>query len=197
MPPMLNIAFHELTRGRAQDVVTRDVRRGVHEGHDILQLVAETVSAARLIKGRAAPNPAAEGLVKEPAIEQKICRKLRRLHFDRAQEPVPPTASFLKCGFYVRGIAEPGHKCARLFFVIRLPEKESHLGGISRFNLNRDLHSGAWVEAGARITGQSCVLHRGGIAQRAVAADKDGTITGERSGRWSRSGKGDAFAKFR
>ena len=81
---MLDIAFHELARSRAQDLVARSVGRGMHEGHDILQLVAEAVSAARLIKGRAAPKPATEGLVKQPTIEQKICGKLRRFHFDRA-----------------------------------------------------------------------------------------------------------------
>ena len=103
---MLDIAFHELPRGCAQDVVARDVGRGVRESHDILQLVAEAVRTTRLIKGGAAPDTATESLVNQPTVEQKICRKLRRFHFDRAEEPVPPKASFLKCGFDVRGIAE-------------------------------------------------------------------------------------------
>ena len=70
MPPVLDIAFHELPRGRTQDVVARDMGRGVHESHHILQLVTKPVSAARLIKSRAAPEATAEGLINQPAIEQ-------------------------------------------------------------------------------------------------------------------------------
>src|SRR5439155_23874736 len=197
MPPVLDIAFHELSRGRAQDVVAREVGRGVHEGHDVLQLVAEAISAARLIKGGAAPNAATESLVKQPAVEQKVRGKLGRFHFDRAQEPAPPTPGFLECSLDVRGIAKTSYESACCFFVVRLPEKKSHLDGVSRFNLDHDLHGGARVEAGANVAGQSFVLHRGRIAQRAVAPDENGAITGERGRRWSRSGKSDAFAKFR
>src|SRR5512132_565072 len=84
MPPMLDIAFHELPCGGAQDVLASQVWRSVHESHDILQLVSKPVSAARLIKGRAAPDSAAESLIKQPAVEQKVRRKLGRFHFDRA-----------------------------------------------------------------------------------------------------------------
>ena len=84
MPPVLDITFYELSCGGAQDVVAREFRRRVHKGHDILQLISESVGTARLIKSRAAPNPAAQSLVKQPAVEQNICRKLRRFHFNRA-----------------------------------------------------------------------------------------------------------------
>src|SRR5437762_12915829 len=112
MPPVLDIAFHELSRGRAQDVVPCEMGCGVNEGHHVLQLVAEAVTAARLIKGRAAPHPAAESLVKQPAVEQKVGRKLGRFHFDRAEEPVPPMAGFLECSLDVRRIAKTSHESA-------------------------------------------------------------------------------------
>src|SRR6266496_1026723 len=84
MPPVLHIAFHELLCGRAQDVLASQVWRSVHESHDILQLVSEPVSAARLIKGRAAPHSAAESLIKQPAVEQKVRGTLGCFYFDRA-----------------------------------------------------------------------------------------------------------------
>src|SRR5205809_3550893 len=124
MPPVLDIAFHELSRGRAQDVVPCEVGRGVHEGHHVLQLVAESVSAARLIKGRAAPDAAAESLVKQPAVEQKIRGKLRRFHFDRAKEPIPPMPGFLEGDFDSGGIAKSFYEGTRFFFVVRLPEEK-------------------------------------------------------------------------
>src|SRR5438874_723886 len=138
MPPVLDIAFHELSRGRAQDVVPCEVGRGVHEGHHVLQLVAEAVSAARLIKGRATPDAATESLVKQPTVEQKIRGKLRCFHFDRAQEPVPPMAGFLECSLDVGGIAKTSHESACCFFVVRLPKEKSHLDGLSWFNLDHD-----------------------------------------------------------
>ena len=89
------------------------------------------------------------------------------------------------------------NESTRFFFVVRLPEEKSHLGGVPRFNLHYHLHGGARVEAGANVAGQSFVLHRRRIAQRAVTPDEPSAISGERSRRWSRSGKSDAVAKFR
>src|SRR5213596_3127988 len=106
-------------------------------------------------------------------------------------------AGFLERGFDVRGIAKASNESTCFFFVVRLPEKESHLGGVPRFNLNHHLHGGARVEAGANGPGQSFVPHRGRIAQRVVTPNEPGTVSGERSRRWSRTGKSDAIAKFR
>src|SRR6266480_270999 len=127
MPPVLDIAFDKLPRGRSQDVAACNLGCGIHEGHYVLQLVTEAVSAARLIKGRAAPNPATESLIKQPAVEQKIRGKLGRFHFDRAQEAVPPLAGFLECGLDVRGIAKSVNEGACLFFIVRLPKKKDYL----------------------------------------------------------------------
>src|SRR5882757_1700432 len=69
MPPVLHIAFHELPCGRAQDVLAGQVWRSVHESHDILQLITESVGTARLIKSRTAPDSATESLIKQPAVE--------------------------------------------------------------------------------------------------------------------------------
>jgi hypothetical protein len=69
MPPVLDIAFYELPCGRTQNVLASQVWRGEHEGHHVLQLITEPISAARLIKGRAAPDPATESLIKQPAVD--------------------------------------------------------------------------------------------------------------------------------
>src|SRR6266550_2707385 len=121
-------------------VAACNLGRGIHEGHYVLQLVTEAVSAARLIKGRAAPNPATESLIKQPAVEQKIRGELGRFHFDRAQESVPPLAGFLECGFDVGGIAKTRNEFTRFFFIVRLPDEKSHFCGVSRVDLDRDLH---------------------------------------------------------
>ena len=46
VPPMLHIALFELMTAGNQYLLTRDRRTAVDEGHDVLQLVAKTKSAA-------------------------------------------------------------------------------------------------------------------------------------------------------
>ena len=88
------------------------------------------------------------------------------------EESVPPLARFLECGFDVGGIAKMRNESTRFFFVIRLPEEKSHFCGVPRFNLDYQLHGGARVKAGAHVAGQSFVLHRRRITQRAVTPDE-------------------------
>src|SRR6478735_2349324 len=88
------------------------------------------------------------------------------------------------------------NESTRFFFVVRLAEEKSHFGGVPRFNLDYDLHGGTRVKTGANVAVQSFVLHRSRITQRAVTPDEPRAISGERSRCWSRSGKGDAVAKF-
>ena len=62
-PPMLDVAFDELPGGGAQDVRARQVGLGDRERHDVLELVAETVGAARLVECRTRPVAAGQRLV--------------------------------------------------------------------------------------------------------------------------------------
>src|SRR6266568_8573041 len=105
-------------------------------------------------------------------------------------------AGFLECGFDVGGIAKASNQSTRFFFVVRLPQKKSHFSSFPRFHLDHDLNGRARIKAGANVAGQSFVLHRGRIVQRAVTPDERGAISGERSRSWSRSGKSNAVAKF-
>ena len=63
MPPMLHIAFAELVGSGAQEMLAHEGGFGMHQGHHVLQLVAETKRAARLIEPGASPHTAAQGLV--------------------------------------------------------------------------------------------------------------------------------------
>ena len=62
MPPVLDIAFLELTARREQDVLSRQLGIRVDERHDVLQLIAEAERAAGLVQGGTPPDPAAEAL---------------------------------------------------------------------------------------------------------------------------------------
>src|SRR5690606_8874798 len=73
-PPMLNVAFAELSTGRTQEMASRLFGFCMSQGHSVLKLVAKTVGPACLIESRARPNAAGERLVQEPAIEHDVHR---------------------------------------------------------------------------------------------------------------------------
>ncbi len=89
MPPVLDVALDELAGGGAQDVLARHRGLRIHERHDVLQLVAESVRAARLIECRARPHAARERLVERPAIHHRVERGLRRADADDREPPLP------------------------------------------------------------------------------------------------------------
>ena len=60
-----------------------------HERHHVLELVAESVGAARLVEGGARPDAAGERLVEQPAVEQQVHGAVRRRHLDGAEHVVP------------------------------------------------------------------------------------------------------------
>ena len=69
MPPVLHVAFDELARGGAQQVLARDAGVATLKRHHILELVAETIGAAQLIERGARPDAARERLIEQPAIQ--------------------------------------------------------------------------------------------------------------------------------
>ena len=57
----------------------------------------------------------------------------------------------MECGLDIGGIAKTRNESTRFFFVVRLPEKKSHFGGVPRFNFDYDLDGRARIEAGANV----------------------------------------------
>src|SRR6266536_1919639 len=91
VPPMLDVAFAELVRGGAQQMLAGQRRLSVDQRHHILQLIAETISAAGLIKSAAPPKPAAQRLVQKPAISHQVDRWVGGFDVQGAERAVPIT----------------------------------------------------------------------------------------------------------
>ena len=68
----------------------RQLRSHVDKRQAILQLIAKPERAARLIKPGAAPEPAAQSLIGQPAIQHEIVDENRRPHLQRAEFLIPP-----------------------------------------------------------------------------------------------------------
>ena len=60
---MLDISFRELAGGAQEQVLAHQVRLGVDQRHDVLQLIAETEGAPRLVEAAARPKAARQSLV--------------------------------------------------------------------------------------------------------------------------------------
>ena len=57
-PPMLHVAFDELARRRAEQMLARQRGLRDRQRHHVLQLIAKAVRAARLVECRARPDAA-------------------------------------------------------------------------------------------------------------------------------------------
>ena len=119
MPPMLHIAFLKLAGGGAQNMVAREIPPRHQERHHILQLIAKPVSAARLIKRGAGPQPAGQRLIQKPAVEHKVHRAVGRPDLDGAQVGVPLPLHVGQERFHIRGAVAPD-QTQRVFTIRRL-----------------------------------------------------------------------------
>ncbi len=98
MPPVLHVAVAELVRRAAQQVLAGEARLGMDQRHDVLQLVAEAESAARLVMAAAPPKAARQRLVHEPAVRQQVEGPVGRFHLHRAQGVLPVSLHLFQRG---------------------------------------------------------------------------------------------------
>src|SRR5207302_8196821 len=71
MPPVLDVAFAKLSRRRPAELLARDVPGRHGQRHDVLELVAKAIRAARLIEAGTAPHPAGASLIEQQAIRHE------------------------------------------------------------------------------------------------------------------------------
>src|ERR1700733_158130 len=124
MPPMLHVAFGELPRGRCKNVLAGELRGGINERHAVLQLIAKAKRAARLIQRGSAPESAAERLIEEPAVQQKIDGQDRRLYLQRAERSIPPPARRVERFFHVVGRLQAFDYSPDTLDVLRLAQQK-------------------------------------------------------------------------
>src|SRR5258708_37238733 len=114
MPPMLHVSFPELTGGAEQKMFAYESRLRMKDSQGILQLIAESECSPRLVITAASPDPAGNGLVKQPPVRQYIQGGVRRCYLQGAQCLLPVSLNFLQ-GFCGDGIPlELTHQAAGL-----------------------------------------------------------------------------------
>ena len=181
MPPVLDVALLELARRAKQQLRAHELRRGVRKRHRVLQLVAESERAARLVVPAPAPEPATDHLVQQPAVGERVQRLVRRLDLERAEQAPPLLPHRTERRVRRAGLAERAHERAGFVRVGRGAEAEDDLPRLPVLELERDLDRGAGIHQRAHATRQMHALERRGPRQVAVAADELEAIPGQRA----------------
>ncbi len=180
MPPMLHVAFDELTRGRAHQLRAPQVRRREAERHHVLDLVAEAERAPGLIVAAARPQPGRHGLILQPAVHQHVERVVGSLHLDGPERALPERRDGRPCALRRRRVVVAREQLGGVGVIASLSEDERHGATLARRHLDVDGERAARVEAGAETVGQRHAVERGGSARAAVASEHLDTVAGRR-----------------
>src|SRR5271168_4008443 len=196
MPPVLDVTFRELVRGRAQQLFAghsafRNIQR-----HHILQLVAESVGATYLVETGASPHAARKRLVEEPAIQQHIHAGIGGGDFHRVEDFVPAAGDFTE-NFVQIGGAVAHQQYARLVSVFCLAQEKYDFGARAGAQFDRGLQRGARIQAWAHFAGEwNAALQRRGTISSAIAPEKFRAVASEGSLLPAQVGEGDAAAEL-
>ena len=160
VPPVLNVAFDELSCRRAQQVLAGELGCGVHERHHVLQLVAKAERTARLVERRPPPEARGQQLVEQPAVGERIDCRIGSAHVDGAQDAVPMAARGRER--IVRGVASAPaeHAVARLVRGSAGAEPEHDLAFGPGREIDLDAKRGARIETGADASGERAPRER-------------------------------------
>ncbi len=147
MPPVLHVALDELAARAAQQVLAQERGLGVHQRHRVLQLVAESEGAARLVVAAARPQAARERLVQQPAVGQHVDRGIRRVDLHVAERALPVRVHGLQRDVRSGGAARALHEARRVARGAPKAQAEHDLALLAVGEVEGDLDRRAGVEA--------------------------------------------------
>ena len=178
-------------------MLAREPARGHRQGHHVLELVAKSIRAPRLVEGGSRPDATGQRLVEEPAVEHQVHRTVGRLDLDGAGDVVPLGRDDLEDEVEVEA-AIAGHERASLIDRRRLSEEEHDLGAAARRQVDLRLKGRAGIEAGADPAGwMITALQQSRMVRRAVLAQEFRAISGPCGLVTAEVREGDAIAELR
>ena len=153
MPPMLDIAVHELTARTAKQVLAHECGVRVDERHHVLQLVAEAEGSPRLVVAAARPEAAGHRLVQQPTVGEHVKRRIGRLNLHGAERALP--VRFHRVQRAMGGGRSPKalHQAARVSNIPTRAKAEGDFALLAIGKLERDLEGGAGIERRAHLAG--------------------------------------------
>jgi hypothetical protein len=161
MPPVEHVPLHELVARMEQDLLARNGRRECQERERVLELVAESERAARLVERRASPDPTAQRLVRQPRVHHEVELGRRRLDLGTRDEVVPPGAGAGERRLDRCGVCESREQLGGLRLARALAEHERQLARLVSRQLERDPPRETWI-----VERAGCAVERGRGAER-------------------------------
>ncbi len=196
MPPVLHVAFLKLMTAGKQNLFASNRGTAIDQGHHVLQLIAKPKRTARLIESRARPNAARQGLVKQPAVEHRIHRRVRRSDLYRAEQIVPMRQDFFKGIVNVTRIRKCFDQGLSFLFRPRFAQHKDEFASFMRRQLDGYLQCGARIESGAIAAGQVHTSQSGRARRHAVATKKLLAITSSAENRFVCATESDAVCEL-
>ena len=135
-------------------MLAEQIGRGVHQGHRILQLVAEAIGSRRLIERCATPEPAGDDLIQQPVVDEGIDCWIGRLDLHHREPSLP---SLPHCGaFPFRRLfpAELLHETLCLGHALCRAEREYDRLPFAFVEQHLHLHGGAGIVARPHTAGE-------------------------------------------
>jgi hypothetical protein len=126
VPPVLDVAFDKLTRGRTQQMRADEGGRRKPQRHHVLKLIAEAERAAGLIEGGSPPDAARQALIEQPPVHHDVEGTVGRPDGERTEKPIPETDRLLQRVVNGRELAVGPHERARGLRVGGIAEQAHH-----------------------------------------------------------------------
>ena len=131
-----------------------------------------------MINPGAAPDPAAQRLVEQPAVRQHVYGRIGRIHVHRPEGSIPISPDPLQRAAAGVRAAKTLDQVMNLARVSADPEAEGRFALLSLRQIEGDLHRAARIEPCAGSAGKARALQRRRLRQTAVPAQKFLSIPG-------------------
>ena len=176
---MQHVATLELMACSTENVGARYFRSVKKNCHHILQLISETVRAARLIQCRTPPDPARQRLIEQPPVQHQVHRRLRSLHNDLAKKFLPKVPRLLPGLLDDPRIFEFPNALQGGLLIGLLAKNEINLLDALRRNVQMHLERSARVHTGLHPAGKTYQAQGIGLAPIAQSPQELGAIAGQ------------------
>src|SRR5260221_10208423 len=154
MPPMQDVAFPELIGGRAQKMLSRKGRFGMHQRHHILELVAKPECTTGLIKTGSTPEPAAQRLVEQPTVGHQVYRWIGGFDLNCAKRLFPILANaFQRCLARLRP-PRALNQILHLGEAAASTQTKTGFSFLAVWQIKSDLHRSTRIQTGSGFTGE-------------------------------------------
>ena len=162
MPPVLDIALEKLSSRGSQHMFACKARPRERQRHHVLQLIAETERPSGLVIPAASPEPAADRLIEQPMIQQRIERIVWRPHLDAIERVIPGCAYARSSRRGRVEMSVPGDQLTGVTAIGAFAEQEKQLPALARLQYTPDVQSGTGIQRRAGGARQGRVAERGG-----------------------------------